>query len=424
MGQKVVIQEISVTDLNPAPYNPRTWSEEADRQLKDSIKRFGMIQPLLANSAKGRENVVIGGHFRLKVAKELGHKTVPVIFVNIPDLDKEKELNLRLNRNTGEWNMELLKEFDIDLLLDVGFDDFDLQEIFDDSLEIEDDNFDVKEELKKIQEPFVREGEMYALGKHRLVCGDSTKSETLEKLLGKEKVSFITLDPPYNIGLSYSNGIGTEKKYGGTKVDDNKSPEAYKAFLKTCVQNAIAHTIDDTHVFCWNDERQIGLVQQIYEELGIQNKRVCLWLKNSQMSTPQVAFSKVYEPCIYGTRGEPYLSDYHTAFTEVMNKELGTGNRLHGDVLDLFNIWLEKRLPANEYMHPTQKPPSLYERAIRRCTKPGDIILEIFGGSGSVLIAAEQLKRTCYLVELDPLFCSLILNRYETLSGQKPIKLN
>ncbi len=415
---------VPVNELNPAPYNPRKRPPKAVKDLTESIKRFGIVDPILVNSAPNRRNIVIGGHFRLEVIKELGFEKVPVIYLKIPDIEKEKELNLRLNRNTGEWDMELLKEFDIDLLLDVGFDDSDLQRVFDDFIEVEDDNFDIEEEIKKIKEPFVKEGDVYALGKHRLACGDSMKPETLKVLLGNTKVSFVTMDPPYNIGLSYSNGIGTRNKYQGSKVKDNKPPAEYKEFLKTCIQNTIAFTTPDAHFFTWNDERKIGQVQQIYDEVGIQNKRVCLWLKNSQMSTPQVAFSKVYEPCIYGTRGDPFLSTYHTNFTEVMNKELGTGNRLHGDVLDLFSIWLEKRLPSASYSHPTEKPPSLYERAIRRCTKPGDIILEIFGGSGSVLVAAEQLKRTCYLVELDPLFCSLILLRHENLTGQKPIKLN
>ncbi|MEK9159266.1 MAG: DNA methyltransferase [Patescibacteria group bacterium] len=418
------VVSVSITELNVAQYNPRKISADAFEQIKESIRRFGLLGPIIVNSAPNRRNIVIGGHQRMKAAKALDFEKIPVLYVNIPDEIKEKELNLRLNQNTGEWDMELLKEFDIDLLLDVGFDDFDLQEIWDDSLEVEDDNFDVEEKLKEIKKPSVKEGDIYALGKHRLICGDSTKTETLKAMINDTKVSFVTLDPPYNIGLDYSNGIGTKRKYGGTKVKDDKSPEAYKDFLKTCIKNAVAFVKPDTHFFTWNDERNIGCVQQIYEELAIRNKRVCLWLKNSQMSTPQVAFSKVYEPCIYGTRGEPFLSTYHTSFTEVMNKELGTGNRLHGDVLDLFNIWLEKRLPATDYEHPTQKPPSLYERAIRRCTKPGDILLELFGGSGSVLIAAEQLKRTCYLVELDPLFCQLIINRYENLTGQKATKLN
>ncbi len=418
------IVSVPISELNAATYNPRKISAEDFEQIKESIRRFGLLGPIIVNSAPNRKNIIIGGHQRMKAAKALGFEKIPVLYANIPDEIKEKELNLRLNQNTGEWDMELLKEFDIDLLLDVGFDDSDLQRVFDDFIEVEDDNFDIEEEMKKIKEPFVKEGDVYALGKHRLVCGDSMKPETLKVLLGDTKVSFVTMDPPYNIGLSYSNGIGTKNKYGGTKVKDDKSPEDYKNFLKTCIQNTLAFTTPDAHFFTWNDERKIGQVQQIYDEVGIQNKRVCLWLKNSQMSTPQVAFSKVYEPCIYGTRGDPFLSTYHTNFTEVMNKELGTGNRLHGDVLDLFSIWLEKRLPSASYSHPTEKAPSLYERAIRRCTKPGDIILEIFGGSGSVLVAAEQLKRTCFLVELDPLFCSLILLRYENLTGQKATKLN
>lgn len=415
------IIQVPIEELNPVPYNPRYWSSKAIKNLTESIRRFGLIDPIIANKNK---NVVIGGHFRLKVAKDLGYKTIPVVYIDIKDETKERELNLRLNRNTGEWDYDLLREFDTDLLCDIGFDDADLQKVWDDVIEIEDDNFDVEKKLHEIKQPFVKEGEIYALGKHRLICGDSTKPEILNQLLGKTNVGFITLDPPYNIGLDYSHGIATKNKYGGSKVQDNKKPEEYKNFLTTCIRNAMSYSLPNTHFFCWNDERQIGLVQQIYEELGIHNKRVCLWLKNAQMSTPQVAFSKVYEPCIYGTRGDPLLSTYHTSFTEVMNKELGTGNRLHGDVLDLFSIWLEKRLPTNEYDHPTQKPPSLYERAIRRCTRPGDTILELFGGSGSVLIAADQLKRICFLVELDPLFCSLIITRYENLTGQKATKIN
>ena len=417
------IQYVNIEDLKPDPSNPRKWTEEQEEKLKENLTKNGFVEPIVVNGHPDYFNTIVGGHFRYHMAKKLGISEIPVVYIKLTK-EQQQELNLRLNANQGEWDFELLREFDIDLLCNVGFDDSDFQRIFDDFIEVEDDNFDVEEEMKKIKEPFVKEGDVYALGKHRLICGDSTKPETLRTLLGDTKVSFITDDPPYNIGLDYSNGIGTKKKYGGSKVKDNKPPGEYKEFLKQCLQNALAFTTSDAHFFTWNDERNIGCVQQIYEELGIQNKRVCLWLKNSQMSTPQVAFSKVYEPCIYGTRGEPFLSTYHTSFTEVMNKELGTGNRLHGDVLDLFSIWLEKRLPATDYLHPTQKPPSLYERAIRRCTKPGDTILELFGGSGSVLIAAEQLKRTCYLVELDPIFTSLIVLRYEQLTGLKAKKLN
>ncbi|QQR55032.1 DNA modification methylase [Candidatus Peregrinibacteria bacterium] len=425
MQKKIPLEivHIDVEALNPAPYNPRRWDKKAEADLTDSIKRFGLIDPILVNSATERRNIVIGGHFRLKIAKELGYKEVPVVFIKITEEERERELNLRLNRNQGAWDMELLRNFDISLLLDVGFDDSDLQHIWDDVIETEDDNFNVDEELKNIT-PFVQDGDLWELGSHRLICGDSTNKETLDKLLEGRKVGFVTADPPYNIGLDYNKGIGTKGKYGGTKVDDDKTDTQYEEFLENCLSNAKDHTLLDAHFFCWSDERYIGLIQRVYQKLEIGNKRVCIWLKNNQMSTPQVAFHKVFEPCIYGIRGDPFLSQYHTAFNEVMNKEVGTGNKLHGDVLDMMSVWLEKRLPSNAYEHPTAKPPTLYEKAIRRCTKPGDFILELFGGSGSTLIAAEQLKRSCFLVELDPLFCSLIIKRYEKLTGQTAKKLN
>lgn len=137
--------------------------------------------------------------------------------------------------------------------------------------------------------------------------------------------------------------------------------------------------------------------------------------------TPQTAFNKVYEPCVYGTIGNPYLSPSLHNLSEVLNKEVGTGNRLSDDIMDLFNIWLVKRVNAHDYEHPTQKPPTLYEKAFRRCTKPGDIILDLFGGSGSQLIAAEQLKRRALLCEIDPVFCDVIVARYTELTGKEAI---
>ncbi len=424
MEQALKILQVPIKSLNPAPYNPRTWSQKAIDDLKESIKRFGFVDAILVNKASGRENVVIGGHFRLSVAKKLGYKEVPVVYLDIPDKAKERELNLRLNRNTGDWDLELLKQFDTNILLDVGFDDSDLESIWNDVLETEDDDFDLEKEATALKEPFVQPGDLYQLGPHKLLCGDATNPEDVERLMDGQKVPMIYMDPPFNIGLSYNHGIGTKSKYGGTAVKDNKSTPKYREFLRKSLQNALDASTEDTHCFCWSDERYIGLIQSLYEELGVTNQRVCLWLKNNAMATPQYAFNKVYEPCIYGVRGNPYLSEQHTKFNEVFNKEIGTGNRLQDDILDLFNIWLVKRLPFNEYQHPTQKPPTLHEKALRRCTKIGDIVLDLFGGSGSTLIACEQLKRTCYMMEICPTFSSLIITRYEQLTGHKAKKLN
>ncbi|PIW36573.1 MAG: hypothetical protein COW24_04640 [Candidatus Kerfeldbacteria bacterium CG15_BIG_FIL_POST_REV_8_21_14_020_45_12] len=416
MQTQLQIVQVDVKDLKAAEYNPRRWPDAAIANLTESIKRYGLVDPLLVNSASNRKNTLIGGHFRLFVAKQLGHTRVPVVYIDIPDIEKEKELNLRLNANRGEWDYELLKEFDIDLLLDVGFDDSDLSAIWDDVLDIEDDNFKTMEGLQEAQATTIKEGDLFQLGKHRLICGDSTDPAVIQRLVNGDRVQMVYSDPPYNIGLDYSKGVSTNGKYGGTKVRDNKSLFEYGMFLQKTMEAARTVTGEDAHWFYWCDEQYIGLLQQLYRTLDIDNKRVCLWIKNNHNMTPQIAFNKLYEPCVYGTTGKPYLSPIKN-LNEILNQEVGTGNRAIDDVQDLINIWLEKRLPGNEYQHPTEKPPTLHEKPLRRCTKPGDRVLDSFGGSGSTLAACQQLGRIAYLSEIDPIFCQLIINRYEQLTG-------
>ena len=409
-----------IGNLKPSEYNPRRWEDKAVRDLTRSIKEEGFVVPILANGNKARYGIVIAGHFRLKVAKDLGYTAVPVNFIDIPDIEKEKKLNLTLNRVSGDWDYELLKNFDIELLLESGFDDFDLTRIFDDALGVEDDDFDADKEAVKIKTPRTKPGDLILLGQHRLICGDSTNPEAVKKLVGDHKIHMLNYDPIYNIGLSYSKGVSTKGKYGG-KVTDRMTDKEYRSFLKSVLQNGLSHAYPDCHVFCWCDESYIGLLQNLYAELGIESKRVCLWIKNNSNMNPQIAFNKVYEPCVYGTIGSPYLSQSVHNISEVLNKEIGTGNRLPDDVMDLFNIWLVKRVNGQDYEHPTQKPPTLYEKAFRRCSKPGDIILDLFGGSGSQLIAAEQLKRRVFLCEIDPVFCDVIVARYQQLTGKEAV---
>jgi len=161
------------------------------------------------------------------------------------------------------------------------------------------------------------------------------------------------------------------------------------------------------------------LVQELYRELNITNKRVCLWLKNSQNPTPMVSFNKCYEPAIYGVIGKPYITPSIQNLNEILNKELTTGNNLFEEVFDQLDIWLVKRLSGQKYEHATSKPPKLHEKAMRRCTRLGDIILDSFSGSGSTIIAGEQLKRKVYALELEPIFCDLTIKRYKKLTGKK-----
>lgn len=418
-----VIIQIVIEDLNPAPYNPRVWDDAALDQLCESIRRFGFLDPLVINIAPNRKYVVISGHMRLAAARKLGMLTIPCIQVSIPDIEREKELNIRMNRNTGQWDWEKLRDFDMTLLLDVGFDDQDLSRIWDDMLQTEDDDWDEEKELAKIETPKTKLGDVYQLGIHKLICGDATDLAVVKKLCGDIRPDMIYTDVPYNINLDYSGGVGGNANYGGT-TNDNKTDQEYADFLRKIISNALSVAKEDCHCFIWSDQSYVWLLQQLYRELGINYKRTCLWIKNVANATPKTAFNKVYEPVVYGIRGDPYLSDKQMNLTEILNKEVGTGNRAIDDVLDLLDIWLVKRLPGNEYTHATQKPPLLHEKPLRRCTRVGDTVIDLTAGSGSTLVSCDQMKRRALLCEIEPRFCDLIIHRYEELTGIPASLLN
>jgi DNA modification methylase len=411
-----------INNLIPFDRNPRQISDKQIGDLKRSLKKFNLVEI----PAIDTDNRIIAGHQRLKVLQLLG-RGEEQIEVRVPNRKltqaEYEQYLLTSNAVTGDWNFEKLKSFDIGLLLDIGFDEADLASIWDQNLETEVDGFEIEKELAKIKKPKTNPGDLFALGPHKIICADSTNPKTLQRLFDKDRASMIYSDPVYNIGVDYNGGIGGKQSYGGT-VNDHRTDEEYKLFLKKSLECALAVSKPDTHVFYWSDESYIWILQDLYRELGIVNKRVCLWIKNSQNPTPGVAFNKCFEPCVYGVRGKPHLTKGIDNLNEVLNKEITTGNRLTDDILDLLNIWLVKRLSGDQYEHATAKPPTLHEKAIRRCTRPGDIILDSFCGSGSTLIAAEQLKRRAYIVELEPVFTDLTIRRYEKLTGIKAKKIN
>lgn len=418
------IEQVKVSELKPSAYNPRKWDDKVIADMTESITRFGLCDPILVNGAEDRKNIVIGGHLRLHVAKKLGHTEVPVVYLNIPEIEKEKELNLRLNKNLGNWDEELLKAFDVGLLLDVGFTPDELNFHFDDVLDVSDDDFNVLDELAKITSPESKPGDLFQLGDHRLLCGDSLNPKDVAKLMGSEKASMIYCDPPYNIGMDYRKGIGTNGKYTPDKiVNDSKKTNEYEMFLEKSLQNALGVSKPDVHVFYWCDEKYVWLVQKLYDKNGITNRRICFWIKNNFDPTPQVAFNKVIEPCVYGTRGKPELNPSLKNLSEVLNMDVNSIGS-YDDIMSIVQLWLVKRDNTADYEHPTQKPITLNEKPLKRCSAPGEIVIDLFGGSGSTLIAAEQLKRRAFLMELDPTFCDLIIRRYEHFTGNHAKKIN
>jgi len=413
-----------INEILPFSRNPRQITEGQMETLKQSLKKFNVVE-LPAINADG---TIVAGHMRIKALQILG-RGEEEIEVRVPNrqlTEKEfKEYLLLSNRSGGIFDWDILKtDFDIDLLLETGFDSGDLSHIWDDNLEVTDDNFNEEAEIKKIKKTDIKPGDMFSLGKnHFLICADSTDPNTVKKLIGREKIDLINIDFPYNLGVDYSTGLGGKQNYGGT-MNDKKPDSEYRKFLADILGNALSVAKKDCHVFAWLDEKYIGMMQEIFKTLGINFKRLCLWAKGSHNPTPQIAFNRAVELCMYGIIGKPFLSDKIKNLTEFQNKEIGTGNRLIDDIMDIFQIWLVKRLPGNEYEHSTMKPPTLYEKSIRRCSKPGDAVLDLTAGSGSLMVACEALKRRAYLAEIEPIFCQLIINRFKQISNEKVTKLN
>ena len=404
-----------VIDLTKNGYNPRKLSESERRDLEKSIKEFGAVVPIVLNIGS-RTNIIIGGEQRLKIYADLGIAEVECM---IPSqeltLEEEKELNLRLNKNTGSWNEELLKEFDMDMLLDVGFGDEELQNLFDD-VDMAEDDFDLDKAIKETPIAKVKSGEIYELGKHRLLVGDSTDEDQVKKLIQDDLADIVWMDPPYNISWDYGG------KYNGS-YKDNKSEEEYSEFISKSMETAKKFAKPDSHFFYWSDPNSIGLTQSLYDKHGIKKRRVCLWIKSNQNCTPKIAWNRLYEPCTYGTVNEPYLNPNFRNANEILNQEVTTGNQVLDELQDMIDLWLVKRDNTQSYLHPTQKPVTLNEKPFKRCSAPGHIIFSGFAGSGSDLIACEQLNRVWRGVEKDLIFATILIDRWEKFTNLKAKKI-
>lgn len=412
-----------VKDLIRYQKNPRKLSEVQLEGLKRSLKKFNLAELPAINT----DGTLVAGNQRVLALSLIGREDeeIEVRIPNRPLTEAEfRDYLLTSNRSGGSWDFEkLAEEFNINELLTAGFDSFDLSNIFDDNLEVNDDEVDIEKEVKIAETTDIKLGDKFSLGMHTLVCGDSTNLSTVKQLVGDQKIDFINIDYPYNLGIDYSAGVSGSKNYGGT-INDSKSDLEFRKFLSDILRNAVSVTKDDCHVFTWLDEKYIGMMQDVFKATGVDFKRLCLWAKNNHNPTPNVAFNRAVELCMYGIKGKPFLSDKFKNLTEFQNKEIASGNRLIDDILDMFQIWLVKRLPVNEYLHPTMKPPTLYEKSLRRCSKPGDKVLDLTAGSGSLLIACDALKRQAFLAEIEPVFCQVIINRFKKISHEPVTKLN
>lgn len=407
------IERRKVEDLIEADYNPRRMTEQEERDLEESIGEFGAVIPVVINIGK-RKNILIGGHQRTRLYKKRGIEEVDVMVPNRElSLAEEKRLNLRLNKNTGSWDQEKLRDMGLNLLLDVGFGDEDLQVFFDD-VDVFDDSFNTGRAIREIKNPKAKPGDVYVLGDHRLMCGDSSKADDVHKLMAKHTAHMIFNDPPQT--LKNEGHILPPKK-------ERKEMGDYAAFLDSAIENALTFAHANCHIFHWCQEKDIWLLQTLFRERKVKTDRVLLWIKSDMQITPKAAFNKAYEPVVYGTRGKPFINTGIKHLSQVLNKEIDSGNQIQEDVWEYLNLWIDKSDRKDAYDYTFQKPITLLEKPLKRCTAPGHIVLDLFGGSGSTIIACEQLKRNCFTMEKDPVMVDVVIRRWEELTNKKAKKV-
>ena len=385
-------KKLKINSLIPASYNPRKKLKPGDAEyekIKNSITEFGYVDPIIVNS----DMTIIGGHQRWSVLKALGYDEVDCVVIEI-DKTKEKALNIALNKVTGEWNKELLADLIKDLQsLDydvsmTGFEPPEIDELFNDvhSKDVKDDKFDLDRALD--DEAFVKSGDVWLLGRHRLMCGDSTKPDNISILMNGKKANLCITDPPYN--CSYEGGTGMRI------MNDNWSDsQKFYQFLLDAFKNAYGSMADGAAIYVFHSDAEKVNFFNAVVNAGFHYSTTCIWVKNA-LVIGRMDFQMRHEPIIYGFKDT-------------------AKHKFYGDRKQT-TVW-EFDKPVKSKLHPTTKPLALIGYPIGLSSQENGIILDLFGGSGSTLIAAEQMNRIGYLMELDRVYASVIVRRYAALKG-------
>jgi len=435
------ITYVPVGSLNPSTYNPRKWNEAQTNALKESITKFGMCDPIICNSAKERMNIVIGGHFRLAVAKDLGFKEMPVVYVNIPDIEKEKELNVRLNKNLGEFDFALLKDFGEEFLGSVGFSTEELDNIF--AIDPTPEQFDLKKELDKldIKDIKVQKGDKYEIDGSVLMCGDSTVEADMLKLMEGAKADMVMTDPPYILdylrgktkqkdGVTEGFGLKKNRKYLETDVLPDNFTDLWMANVSKVqkedfsiiifehpknlrtIWNALEKHWRYRNTITWHVPNRVQGFSAKYKFFNKQDIALVGSSEEKGLNLEQEdeLFQNEYKNALYATSGKPTWEGY-----EKGKKYQPT------DFID--HIAADEKSSGQGIIFGT-KPLELLIPYIKVLTKRGDLVLEPFGGSGSTLIASLKLGRNCRIMEKSPVYTEVIKNRWEKHTGKKAKKIN
>lgn len=387
MKQDMIIRKVPVTDINPAEYNPRKDLKPGDpayEKLKRSMTEFGYVEPIIWNEETGN---IVGGHQRYKVLVAEGHTEVECVIVKMSP-EREKALNVALNKVTGDWEFEALA----DLIKDLEAQDFDVTLTGFDAAEIEDlfsqvhdkdatdDDYDVNKALEEAA--FVKPGDVWLLGRHRLLCGDATKPEDVEKLMDGKKANLVLTDPPYNVDFESASGLKIQ--------NDKQDNDTFYSFLLAAFKNMAEHTAPGGSIYVFHADTEGLNFRKAFIEAGFHLSGVCIWKKNS-LVLGRSPYNWIHEPILFGwLRGGKHK--WFTGRSET-------------------TVWNYDK-PKKNGEHPTMKPVPLLCYPIKNSSQVNGIVMDLFGGSGSTLIACEQIDRIAYTLELDPKYATVIVKRY------------
>lgn len=393
------VQQVALEQLVPYARNARTHSDSQVAQIAGSIAEFGFVNPVLV----GGDNIIIAGHGRVMAAKKLGLQTVPTIKLDHLTENQRRALVIADNKiaeNAG-WDEELLRlelqnladeDFDLDLL---GFDDVELDDLLT-SLD-DDEAAALDENIPEVQEnPVSRTGDIWIMGEHRLLCGDSTSEADMKKLMAGELADMVFTDPPYNVNYGDTAKDKLRSKGGakaGRKIMNDNLGDDFEAFLTAACKNMLAHTKGALYICMSSSE--LDTLQSAFRNAGGKWSTFIIWAKNT-FTLGRSDYQRQYEPILYGWKDG--------------NDRYWCGARDQGDV------WFYNKPQKND-LHPTMKPVDLVVRGIKNSSKTLDIVLDPFGGSGSTLIAAEHTGRQARLIELDPKYVDVIVRRWQEMTG-------
>jgi len=412
------IEVVGIDEIKEYELNAKEHPREQIEQIKKSILDFGNNDPIAIDS----NGEIIEGHGRYLALKELGFDEVEVIILGHLTDEQKKAYRLihnKLTMNSG-FNIEMLEQELADLqtfdMQEFGF-DF-IPDFMEEPKDV--DEFDIEETIEEVEKrPRTQEGDLWQLGKHYLLCGDSTINSDIQFLLNGKKADLLLTDPPYNVAIENSQGM--------TIANDNMQDDEFQQFMNDVLSVADKNLKDGGVFYIWHSESASLQFRKACEFVGWEVKQCLIWVKNS-INLGRQDYQWKHEPCLYGWKsgaGHYFVKNRKqpTVIDNTIDLELMTTEELREYILDLTepSTIIYENKPLKNTDHPTMKPVRLMKKQIKNSTKQGEIVLELFGGSGSTLLACEELGRVCYANELSPTYCDVIIKRWEELTGQKAV---